>query len=423
MKTACVLATSSKVFSWGKKTDVFRVVTKHVSNAKAFQGRSEMIIAIVEAMTDDQLRSQFALFFKDGHEGPVATLRNKLYEVLCVAKHGSSATDKFTVWNKKNNVMVYLYKEVIQTVEDTFHKSGSNTFAKWVGLVIDQSKDVNYIERSKDIQKWIVNQHFQMLRKVDLDFVIDAGNALTDETKSTNVKEAVRKVVDIFQTIRETNATVVVSNNDKMLWLLNSDTDGNAVNDVEMTDVNRNKVVDSTKRIVTPSRDDQPMKKMKVGDEPKLGRSLFSENDIGDETGKLLNSSDRRSDTSVCDKYVDRSVDTLDTLESIKDVQDTVVEVLTAHKMQGITENNTSLKKTSVEGIVDNSNTLEEMEGGEKIPNTLLVEQQVQGSSGGPSLSAYEQYLELKKKFEPASHSVAKVVIDGYSSAVVGPSK
>ena len=220
--------------------------------------------------------------------------------------------------NKKINVMVYLYKDIIQTVTDTFHKSGLNTFVKWVGLVIEQSKDVNYIEKSKEIQKWVSNHHFQMLRKVDLDFVIDAGNALLGETKSTNVQEVVRKVADIFQTISEANATVVVYNNDKMLWLLNSDTDGNTVNDVEMTDVQRNEVVDSTKRVVTPSRDDQPMKKMKVGDEPKLGRSLFSDNDIGDETGKLLNSSDKGSDTSVRDKSVDRSVDTFDTLESLK---------------------------------------------------------------------------------------------------------
>jgi len=97
MKTACVLTTSSKVFkvfSWGKRTDVFKVVTKQVPNAEAFQGRSEMIIAVIEAMTDVQLRSQFAIFFKEGHDGPIATLRNMLYEVLCVAKHGSRATDK-----------------------------------------------------------------------------------------------------------------------------------------------------------------------------------------------------------------------------------------------------------------------------------------------------------------------------------------
>jgi len=41
MKTACVLAASSKVFSCRGKTDVLKVATKHVSNAKAFQGRSE----------------------------------------------------------------------------------------------------------------------------------------------------------------------------------------------------------------------------------------------------------------------------------------------------------------------------------------------------------------------------------------------
>jgi len=63
------------------------------------------------------------------------------------------------------------------------------------------------------------------------------------------------------------------------------------------------------------------------------------------------------------------------------------------------------------------------MTGREEIAQTLLVEHQVQGSSGGPSLTAYAQYLELKKQFEPSSHGIAKVVIDGNSSAVVGSSK
>ena len=91
--------------------------------------------------------------------------------------------------------------------------------------------------------------------------------------------------------------------------------------------------------------------------------------------------------------------------------------------MQGITGNDTSFRKKSIERIVDTSNALEATTGCEEIAQTLLVEQKVQGSSGGPSLTAYEHFLELKKQFEPSLHGIAKVVIDDNNSAGVGSSK
>jgi len=53
----------STVFNWGKKYDVVKLAGKHSKGWVTFRGRSDAIIAIIEAMTDVQIRSKFALFF------------------------------------------------------------------------------------------------------------------------------------------------------------------------------------------------------------------------------------------------------------------------------------------------------------------------------------------------------------------------
>ena len=303
MKTKCVLNTST-AFNWGKKSDVVKLAGKHTQGWMKFNGRSDAIVAIIEAMTPEQISSQFALFFKEGFGEPSATLKTMLFEVLRVGTYGSEATDKYTVWNRKFNVVSSLYGGIIETIGASFHKTGSNTFAKWVGVVIDGSKDANYLKKSKDIQKWVSNNHFQMLNKVDLDFLLPAGMALLAVTGMKSAQDTVRKVMDIFEMIIAANATVAVYDDDKMLWVLKNGTSGSVVGDIEMTDAIGDRVEDGRKRFVTPSKDEKPMKVMKVGDEPKLSRSLFSDSDIGDETGKLLNTSRMEDDTSVLDKPV-----------------------------------------------------------------------------------------------------------------------
>ena len=433
LKTECVLGTAMMFFNWGKKADVFKVATKYVVKSEVFEGRSDAILAIVEAMSDAQMRSQFALFFKDGLDGPSATLKEKLYEVLRVASYGSNATDKFTVWSKKFRVMSSLYGTVIKTVADSFYQTGSNTFAKWVGLIVEHSKDVTYMERSRDIQKWITNHHYQMLREVDLDFVIGAGNALLGETKASTVQEAVRKVVDIFQMIIEANSTVVVWSNDKMLWMLKDDTNGRAMNDVHMTDMGAKEVVGCAKRIVTPTKDEQSLKKMKVGDEPKLGRSLFSENEIGDDTGKLSNSSDEGNDTSGRKQVVEKSAGTLDVLEKseryeipieLKNlnssekllVQEYVATMkpLAVHKIQGYTAGESFITNESIGSKVDTSNALAAIKTGDTIIQEFSRDLTMKSSNEGPGLNAYQQFLVLKKQFEPSPGGKFKNHIDRY---------
>ena len=388
MKTQCVLSTPRTTFNWGKKSDVVKLAGKCSKGWVTFNGRSDAIIAIIEAMTDAQICSQFALFFEEGHEKPSATQKDMLYEMLRVARHGSEATDKFIVWSKKFNVMTSLYEGVIKTVEETFHKSGMNTFAKWVGWVIEQSKDVNYLKKSKDIQKWVLNNHFQMLKKIDLDFVLQSGNALLDETKTTNIQDAVRKVVDIFQMIIEANATVAVYANDKMTWVVRNDAYDAGVGDVEMTVENSDNAVKSVKRIVTPSRGEQPVKKMKVGDEPKLGRSLFSNNSIGDETGKLLNSSDTGDGASVHNK-------SMGTLEVDRSGEETVQESLEVKDVTDCTKNDTSVENDTIVRIENTSNAQTAIEPGEQIERKLPVV-----ANDDPSLSNYARFLKLKEEFE-----------------------
>ena len=222
--------------------------------------------------------------------------------MLRVGAHSSGATNKYTVWNRKFDVVLSLYGGIIQTIGTSFHKTGSNSFAKWVGVVIDGSNDANYLKKSKDIQKWVMNNHFQMLKKVDLDFLLRAAMALLAVTGMKTAQDNVRKVIDIFQMIIAANATVAVYDDDKMLWVLKNGPYGSIVGDIGMTDAIGDRVGDGRKRIVTPSKDEKPMKVMKVGDEPKLSRSLFSDSDIGDETGELLNMSRMEDDTSVLDK-------------------------------------------------------------------------------------------------------------------------
>ena len=301
MKTKCVLSTSP-AFNWGKKTDVVKLAGKHTQGWKKFNGRSDAIVTIIEAMTPEQISSQFALFFEEGGGESSATLKTMLFEVLRVGTHGSEATNKYTVWNRKFDVVLSLYGGIIQTIGTSFHKTGSNSFAKWVGVVIDGSNDANYLKKSKDIQKWVMNNHFQMLKKVDLDFLLGAAMALLAVTGMKTAQDNVRKVIDIFQMIIAANATVAVYDDDKMLWVLKNGPYGSVVGDIEMTDAIGDRVGDGRKRIVTPSKDEKPMKVMKVGDEPKLSRSLFSDSDIGDETGELLNTSRMEDDTSVLDK-------------------------------------------------------------------------------------------------------------------------
>ena len=301
MKTKCVLSTSP-AFNWGKKTDVVKLAGKHTQGWMKFNGRSDAIVSIIEAMTPEQISSQFALFFEEGGGESSATLKTMLFEVLRVGTHGSEATNKYTVWNRKFDVVLSLYGGIIQTIGTSFHKTGSNSFAKWVGVVIDGSNDANYLKKSKDIQKWVMNNHFQMLKKVDLDFLLRAAMALLAVTGMKTAQDNVRKVIDIFQMIIAANATVAVYDDDKMLWVLKNGPYGSIVGDIGMTDAIGDRVGDGRKRIVTPSKDEKPMKVMKVGDEPKLSRSLFSDSDIGDETGELLNTSRMEDDTSVLDK-------------------------------------------------------------------------------------------------------------------------
>jgi hypothetical protein len=301
MKTKCVLSTSP-AFNWGKKTDVVKLAGKHTQGWMKFNGRSDAIVSIIEAMTPEQISSQFALFFEEGGGESSATLKTMLFEVLRVGAHSSGATNKYTVWNRKFDVVLSLYGGIIQTIGTSFHKTGSNSFAKWVGVVIDGSNDANYLKKSKDIQKWVMNNHFQMLKKVDLDFLLRAAMALLAVTGMKTAQDNVRKVIDIFQMIIAANATVAVYDDDKMLWVLKNGPYGSIVGDIGMTDAIGDRVGDGRKRIVTPSKDEKPMKVMKVGDEPKLSRSLFSDSDIGDETGELLNTSRMEDDTSVLDK-------------------------------------------------------------------------------------------------------------------------
>jgi hypothetical protein len=301
MKTKCVLSTSP-AFNWGKKTDVVKLAGKHTQGWMKFNGRSDAIVSIIEAMTPEQISSQFALFFEEGGGESSATLKTMLFEVLRVGAHSSGATNKYTVWNRKFDVVLSLYGGIIQTIGTSFHKTGSNSFAKWVGVVIDGSNDANYLKKSKDIQKWVMNNHFQMLKKVDLDFLLRAAMALLAVTGMKTAQDNVRKVIDIFQMIIAANATVAVYDDDKMLWVLKNGPYGSIVGDIGMTDAIGDRVGDGRKRIVTPSKDEKPMKVMKVGDEPKLSRSLFSGSDIGDETGEFLNTSRMEDDTSVLDK-------------------------------------------------------------------------------------------------------------------------
>ena len=301
MKTKCVLSTSP-AFNWGKKTDVVKLAGKHTQGWMKFNGRSDAIVSIIEAMTPEQISSQFALFFEEGGGESSATLKTMLFEVLRVGAHSSGATNKYTVWNRKFDVVLSLYGGIIQTIGTSFHKTGSNSFAKWVGVVIDGSNDANYLKKSKDIQKWVMNNHFQMLKKVDLDFLLRAAMALLAVTGMKTAQDNVRKVIDIFQMIIAANATVAVYDDDKMLWVLKNGPYGSIVGDIGMTDAIGDRVGDGRKRIVTPSKDEKPMKVMKVGDEPKLSRSLFSDSDIGDETGEFLNTSRMEDDTSVLDK-------------------------------------------------------------------------------------------------------------------------
>ena len=160
------------------------------------------------------------------------------------------------------------------------------------------------------------------------------------------------------------------------------------VGDVEMTVENSDNAVKSVKRIVTPSRGEQPVKKMKVGDEPKLGRSLFSNNSIGDETGKLLNSSDTGDGASVHNK-------SMSTLEVDRSGEETVQESLEVKDVTDCTKNDTSVENDTIKRIENTSNAQTAIEPGEQIERKLPVV-----ANDDPSLSNYARFLKLKEEFE-----------------------
>jgi hypothetical protein len=410
MKTKCVLSTSTS-FNWGKKSDVVKLAGKHTKGWTQFNGRSDAIAAIIEAMTSEQIRAQFALFFNEGHGEPSATLKTMLLEVLRVGSYGSEATDKYTVWSRKFNVVSSLYGDVIETIGESFHKTGSNTFAKWVGVVIEAQKDERYLKKSKDIQKWVLNNHFQMLRKVDLDFLLCAGMALLGQTGMQCAQDTVRKVISIVQMIIAANATVAVYDDDRMLWVLKNDTYGSVIGDIEMTgtiedrveDVEmtgaiEDRVEDSRKRIVTPSKDEQPMKVMRVGDEPKLSRSLFSDSNIGDETGKLLDMFPVEDDTSVLDKSVKTLKD-----QNLGRVHSN--DGLATMKGNGYREDDELVENFALERILNTSKATT----GNKPRELVLTEEEKDRISKD---AEYEQYLLLKKKFDHLIQKPEKVVIE-----------
>jgi len=266
MQNRCVLDGKRKgTFHWGKLCDVSKVAKKFINDKNAVEDRNVAIKAIVDNMTKEELNEQLVILNVDTEplQEDLNEMKRKLLSTLIVDMNDTNPlVRKFVHWSKNGfEVLAGFYEEAIMLKDAAFAKQGHGTFQKVISRVISSSGDKYYSDNSKHFEKWIGANHFQMLRKPDLEFFISSAGILARKTDS--MRELLKDAIDVLESIMRMNESVADYDKAGMLWVIRTDT--------PLTTAHNH----SKRPCVTPEK--TVAKRAKESDESVIGRNLLSE--------------------------------------------------------------------------------------------------------------------------------------------------
>jgi pantoate kinase len=267
LRNRCVLDGKRKAtFHWGKLGDVSKVAEKFIKDENAIADRCVAIKAIVDNMTKEELNEQLVILNVDTEHiyEDLNEMKRKVLSTLNVDMNEKNPlVRKFVHWSRNGfEVLGGFYEDAIILKDAAFTKQGHGTFQKVISRVISSSGDKYYSDNSKHFEKWIGANHFQMLRKPDLEFFISSARILARKTDS--MRELLKDAIDVLESIMKVNKSVADYDESGMLWVIRADTPLTAGHN------------HSKRPCVTPEK--SATKRAKESDEAVIGRMLLSDN-------------------------------------------------------------------------------------------------------------------------------------------------